>query len=273
MSQTQISWARPLALATTLVILGSVAYWLEYSHKPKVDAQEEQSKKMFKIKDTPVASLKLVDGTKSFTFKCLDIENKLCKPGDNSKWEMTEPTRLRADDSNVNAVISSLNQLSTTETIDLTTETPEKRVSLLNEYHLDPVSKKAPGARRIEVTPGTGPAQIAFFGEASPIGDSLFAAGAQEETKVYLVPSYVKSDFEHDLTYWRDSNGFEIPLIVQTGTATPMPVCITETPNPSDVARLHRWMDLAGVQQGAIVARRSGQLRRRGIVSYSIGQL
>ena len=76
-----------------------------------------------------------------------------------------------------------------------------------------------------------------------------------------------------DLTYWRDSNGFEIPLIVQTGTATPMPVCITETPNPSDVARLHRWMDLAGVQQGAIVARRSGQLRRRGIVSYSIGQL
>ncbi len=76
-----------------------------------------------------------------------------------------------------------------------------------------------------------------------------------------------------DLCYWRDSNGLEIPLIVQPDTAPPMPVCIAAEPNPSDVARLHRWMELAGVQQGAIIAKRAGQLRRRGILSYSIGQL
>jgi hypothetical protein len=76
-----------------------------------------------------------------------------------------------------------------------------------------------------------------------------------------------------DLTYWRDSNGFEISLIIQTDAAPPMPVCIAAEPNPADLARLHRWMDLAGVGQGAIVARRAGQLRRRGVVIYSIGQL
>ena len=76
-----------------------------------------------------------------------------------------------------------------------------------------------------------------------------------------------------DLTYWRDSNGFEIPLIVQTEAEPPMPVCIVAEPNPLDVARLHRWIELAGVKQGAIVSRRAGQLRLRGIVSYSIGQL
>ncbi len=76
-----------------------------------------------------------------------------------------------------------------------------------------------------------------------------------------------------ELTYWRDSNGFEIPLIVQPETAPPMPVIIAEEPNPTEVARLHRWMQLASVEHGALIARRAGRLRQRGIVSYSITQL
>jgi hypothetical protein len=75
------------------------------------------------------------------------------------------------------------------------------------------------------------------------------------------------------LSYWRDSNGFEIQLIVQTEAAPIMPVCIAGQPNPSDVARLHRWMDLAGVRQGAIIAQAVGQLQRKEILSYSIAQL
>lgn len=51
------------------------------------------------------------------------------------------------------------------------------------------------------------------------------------------------------------------------------PVCIAAEPNPSVVARLRRWMDLAGVQQGAIIAQRAGQLQRRGVLCYSIAQL
>ena len=79
--------------------------------------------------------------------------------------------------------------------------------------------------------------------------------------------------FVPDLTYWRDSNGLEIPLIVHTDGTPMMPVCIAAEPNPSDVARLHRWMELAGVTQAAIITQRTGQLRRKGILSYSITQL
>lgn len=76
-----------------------------------------------------------------------------------------------------------------------------------------------------------------------------------------------------DLSYWCDSNGFEIPLIIQTDTAPLMPVSIVGEPTPRDVVWLRRWMDLAGVTQGAIISERGGQLPRRGVVGYGVGQL
>ncbi len=76
-----------------------------------------------------------------------------------------------------------------------------------------------------------------------------------------------------ELSYWRDSNGLEIPLVIQTETAPVMPAGISEEPNPGDVARLRRWMELAGVRQGAFIAARGGQLPRKGVLSYSVGEL
>jgi uncharacterized protein len=76
-----------------------------------------------------------------------------------------------------------------------------------------------------------------------------------------------------NLRHWRDSNGLEIPLLIHPDTATMMPVCVVAEPNPAVLARLHRWMDLAGVQQGAIIAQRAGQLPRKGILIYSVAQL
>ena len=107
----------------------------------------------------------------------------------------------------------------------------------------------------------------------SPKLHFLESACLESQTVSEIYRNARHAGFVPNLSYWRDSNGFEIPLIVQTDAAAPMPVCIAAAPNPSDVARLHRWMDLAGVQQGAIVAQRAGQLRRRGILIYSIDQL
>ena len=76
-----------------------------------------------------------------------------------------------------------------------------------------------------------------------------------------------------NLSYWRDSNGFEIQLIVEANGMPPMPISIATNPNPLDMARLHRWMALARVEQGAIITHRTGQLPRKGIASYSIAQL
>ncbi len=79
-----------------------------------------------------------------------------------------------------------------------------------------------------------------------------------------------------DLRYWRDSNGFEIPLVVQSETSATMPVGIAETPTPAEVTALRRWMELAGVRQSALITRLPGPARpstHRGILRYSLDQL
>jgi len=76
-----------------------------------------------------------------------------------------------------------------------------------------------------------------------------------------------------NLSYWRDSNGFEMPLLIETENAPVVPVSIAQVPNPADAVRLRRWMDVAGVSQGAMIAERGGRLPRKGILSYSTGQL
>jgi predicted AAA+ superfamily ATPase len=76
-----------------------------------------------------------------------------------------------------------------------------------------------------------------------------------------------------DLRYWRDSNGFEIPLIVQSETSGPMPVGIAESPTPTEMARLRRWMDLAGLQKAAFIAQRPASVRAGGVLRYALGQL
>ena len=76
-----------------------------------------------------------------------------------------------------------------------------------------------------------------------------------------------------DLTYWRDSNGSEMSLIVGTDSAPLMPVYIASEPDPPGAARLRRWMNLAGVHQGAIISQKAGRLSRGGILSYAVSQL
>jgi predicted AAA+ superfamily ATPase len=70
---------------------------------------------------------------------------------------------------------------------------------------------------------------------------------------------------EPDLRYWRDSNGFEIPLVVQS-----IPVGIA----PAPIARVKRWMDLAQVSQGALIGQSKSIARSSGgVLRYSIDQL
>lgn len=65
-----------------------------------------------------------------------------------------------------------------------------------------------------------------------------------------------------DLRYWRDSNGFTVPLVVQSQSAAPVPVGIAAHPTPADTERVRRWMALAGVSQGAVIGE-TGRGHRR----------
>jgi hypothetical protein len=217
---TQVSWTRQLGLAAALLILGMFAYWAEFKNKPEKEAAEEQSKRLFLLDGTSIQTIRLSGSAahSEVVLTCLDLTSKLCKPGDQSKWQLTEPTQLRADDSNVNTLISTLNRLNSSETISLKDDPTEKRASLLKEYGLDSDSRKT--ARKIEVITEKG-STILFLGGTHPIGENLFAlaekvaAGQKPSEKVnddqvFLIPNFFKSNFEHDLSYWRDKKLFTL---------------------------------------------------------------
>jgi len=201
----KVNWKVPFLLALSLFVLGSFAYWMEFQQKPKREEKEEQAKKLFLLKDTQVQSVNIVTGKKAYLLKCLDLEAKLCKPGDNSKWEVAEPVKLRADDSNVNSLLSTLNNINASDTIGLKEESPEKRAALLKDYGLDPLARA--DGRRIEVTTGAGTALL-YLGQTHPIGEAIFALRGDpaqvDENSVYLIPNYFRTNFEKDLTHWRD---------------------------------------------------------------------
>jgi hypothetical protein len=208
------NWVKQAVLAAVLLVLALGTYWLQFKHKPEEDAKDEAAKKIFALKDNPSQLLKIVDGKKAFELSCLDTTAKLCKPGDNSKWQLLEPLKLKADDSNTNSFLSTLNNLNVTSTIDIKTETPEKRAALLKEYGLDSAALSNPEMKRVEVTGASG-TTVLYLGLTHPIGETIFATvehvpagqkpqGKADESTVYLVPTYFKTSFDHDLTYWRD---------------------------------------------------------------------
>jgi predicted AAA+ superfamily ATPase len=65
-----------------------------------------------------------------------------------------------------------------------------------------------------------------------------------------------------DFRYWRDSNGFNMPLVIQSESAGPLPVGIAARPTPVDAEQVRRWMALAGVSHGALIGE-TGLGRRR----------
>lgn len=76
-----------------------------------------------------------------------------------------------------------------------------------------------------------------------------------------------------DLRYWRDSNGLEVPLLIRLDTATPVPVGISAESDALAEARLRRWLEIAGVKQGALITASSASVRKSGILRYSLTQL
>jgi len=73
--------------------------------------------------------------------------------------------------------------------------------------------------------------------------------------------------------YWRDSNGLEVPLVVISDLAPPLPVVAVPEPHPVVEARLRRWMQFARVTHGALITNSSGPSRRGGVLRYSVNKL
>jgi len=203
-----LDWKKPLILATILVVLSGVVYWNEFSVKPKKEAAEENNKRPFDLKTKAVDTITIHDGKTRYSFKCLDLDKKLCKLNDASKWQMLAPETLAADDSNVNALLASMANFTASEVIDLSTEEPAKRATLLKDYGLDPETRNKDTSLKVEIKTQDGKLQRAFIGNVHPIGDKNFVLSEIDnnlrEKSILLAASHFKSNLDHNLTYWRN---------------------------------------------------------------------
>lgn len=81
---------------------------------------------------------------------------------------------------------------------------------------------------------------------------------------------------EPRLRYWRDSNGLEIPLVIeQVSDGALIGVGIAEVPTPRIEAELQRWLRLSGAAQAAMISRSLPAMPRKDvrILRYEAGQL
>jgi len=198
-------WKKPLGLAIALTVFGGGALWYETQYRPKKEESEQSEKKIFQVKEIGIAQVQLKSAGQTWTFKCLDDAKKLCKPGDQSKWQMEEPSQLKADDSNVNSLLSALKNVQSQESVDISKQTPEKQKTLLGEYGLSEEARKAGTVRQIELTDSEGKTRTFWLGATHPIGDGIFTlASTTGEQTVFVLPSHFKSHFERDLRFWRN---------------------------------------------------------------------
>ncbi len=210
MSTKSPSWTRPVALAGVLTVLSTAVYWLEFKKKPDTEKQKAQEKKVFLLDENQVAEVTLIQGASLVSLGCLDLAARQCLAGTNSKWEVRSPSKLRADEVNVQSLLSSLNNLLPTDSVDLSSETPEKRTRLLAEYGLSDEQRKF--AQRVEVTDDSGNRIAIVLGDLHPLGDSRFALVERmkkgevpaPDARVLMIPTSFKEAISKPLTHWRD---------------------------------------------------------------------
>jgi len=207
-SKKQPQYKVQLSLAAALLVISSAAYWYEYSKAPKEEEKSNEEKKPLNLKGLNIGSITLEKGGKKITLNCLDLNQNQCKAGDNSHWELTVPLKFKADDAMVSSLVSTLNNLRPTTTLDLKDETPEKRKKLLTDYKLDADSraKKEMISATLE-TQNKETFQI-FFGEKHPLEEGYFVLvakkGIPDESKVYVLPTFQMTAMDQPPNHFRN---------------------------------------------------------------------
>ena len=208
----QPNWKAPLILSTTVLVLGSFAYWLAYSHKPKKEQADTQNKKplIYPSETAQIIQFRLKSITGVIEGKCLSLAAKTCKAGDSGDWQITYPAQYKGDSDSIKSVISQFTNMMAVETIDLSDETPEKRKQLLEEYGLSDAKRTTLNAEFFELTFENGKKTAAWFGDTHPIGNKIFVGSSQDnvlnDKTIFLMSPAAKADFDKPLTYFRDKS-------------------------------------------------------------------
>lgn len=205
-------YTKQLALAIALCVLGSTAYWLEYAKKPAEERRKADEKKVFPVSGATIQRIEIrgttADSSLNAILQCLSASEGLCKSDDTSKWEMTSPLKTSADNTTVNSMVKNFGNLVFSEVIDLSSETPERRLALLKDYGLSEEQRNDPKTNQVTFVIADGRMLRANFGVKHPINEDVFAVletnGKLDESRVFSVPQWQLAVFGQKNSYFRD---------------------------------------------------------------------
>jgi hypothetical protein len=161
-----------LALIVVLAGLGAYIYFVTWKQPADSSTGKKQEKVFASLESDKIEEIKVssVSG-ESTTLK-----------KDNGAWQMTQPSAVKADDSEVSAIASALSSIEMTRVVD---ENPTN----LNDYGLSNprivLDFKAAGDKDYRKL---------LIGEKSPTGGDLFAK-RNDEKRVFLIPSFQETTF------------------------------------------------------------------------------
>ncbi len=222
----QPNWKTPLILSAALFGVGTFAYWLQYSHKPKTEKQETQSKKPIALPtdDTQIAMIRIKNPFGLIELQCQSLNAKTCAPGSDGKWIISNPIGPKGvpystDLAIVKEVMGAANNAAATETVDLSEDSAEKRKSLMADYGLSDEKRPSPQTMFVEFVTANangkpGKRYTAWFGIEHPLGDKTFVASAVDgvvnEKTIYLLSNYTRNNiFQKSVDQFRDKALFQ----------------------------------------------------------------
>jgi hypothetical protein len=172
-----------LIAAVVLAALTGVLYWSNH-HPPSENTAKASL-------DTPpkILSLKQEDISRIAIRKKGGEELDLAKDG-GSKWQITAPKPLGADQEAVSSLLSSVSSLNADRLV-------EDKVADLNQFGL------AQPALELDVTTKDGKPQKLFLGDDTPAGSAVFAK-LDGDPRVFTIASYNKTSIDKTANDLRD---------------------------------------------------------------------
>ena len=168
--------------ACILLVLSGVLYWSN-RHKPGESTKISA--------DTPPAILKLDEASiTKLELKKKDGQPVLLAKANSGEWQITKPEPLRADQSTVSSMLSTLASLNSERVI-------EEKAADLKTYGLD-----APKLE-VDVSEKDGQSQKLLLGDDTPASGGAYAMLAGKP-QVYTLASYNKSSLDKGLNDLRD---------------------------------------------------------------------
>lgn len=173
----------PLVAVVALLVLAGLLYWSNH-HKPGEETAKASA-------DAPPVILKLDQNSiNKIELKKKDAEPILLAKNDSGAWQITQPKPLRADQSTVSGIVSTVSLLNSDRVI-------EEKASDLKRYGLDPPAIEADIAERDSKS------QKLLFGDDTPAGSAVYAMLAGDP-RVFTVSSYTKTSVDKSLNDLRD---------------------------------------------------------------------